>query len=326
MLYKIIDKDLEIRAGIKTINKSIPDLIPTYSVALAKEYEEGKCDWKDGWFASRKLDGVRCLARVDGEGKCTLFSRTGIEFNTLTKVTDAIEATGVINVTFDGEICLIDKDGNEDFQGVMKQLRRKNHQIQNPSYMLFDMMNNKHFDNESVSSHLEFRLYDLRSWLNGKFQAEKPTNIIKYAEQYRVKDDAHLAKWVKLAADNNWEGVMLRKNVAYEGKRTKNLVKVKKFFDAEYVVMDYGNEDHEVVRDGKSVTMKMLAQVYIEHRGHKVKVGSGFSQEQRLKYMDGSIIGKTITVQYFEETFNDKGGISLRHPTVKHIYETQRDM
>ena len=38
--------------------------------------------------------------------------------------------------------------------------------------------------------------------------------------------------------------------------------------------------------------------------------------------MDGSIIGKMITVQYFEETYNQNGGISLRFPTVKHIFET----
>ena len=69
----------------------------------------------------------------------------------------------------------------------------------------------------------------------------------------------------------------------------------------------------------------MLAQVYIEHKGHIVKVGSGFNQEQRIKYMNESIIGKTITVQYFEETTNDKGGISLRFPTVKHIYDNERD-
>ena len=41
--------------------------------------------------------------------------------------------------------------------------------------------------------------------------------------------------------------------------------------------------------------------------------------------MDGSIVGKMITVQYFEETKNQEGGISLRFPTVKHIYETKRD-
>jgi len=68
----------------------------------------------------------------------------------------------------------------------------------------------------------------------------------------------------------------------------------------------------------------MLSQVWIEHKSHLVKVGSGFTQEQRLKYMDGSILGKTITVQYFEETKNQDGGISLRFPTVKHIYENGR--
>jgi len=119
---------------------------------------------------------------------------------------------------------------------------------------------------------------------------------------------------------------MLRKNVGYEGKRTKNLVKVKSFYDAEYKVIDFDIDDHEVVRDGKSETIKMLSQVWIEHKGYKVKVGSGWSQEQRLQYMDGSIVGKIITVQYFEETYNDKGEISLRFPTVKHVYEGKRDM
>ena len=128
-----------------------------------------------------------------------------------------------------------------------------------------------------------------------------------------------------MSAENGWEGFMLRKNVGYEGKRTKNLVKVKKFFDAEYEVLGWDIDTHEVVRDGKSESMTMLSQVWIEHKGHIVKVGSGFTQDQRLEYMDGSIVGKLITVQYFEETKNDKGGISLRFPTVKHIYEKERD-
>ena len=33
----------------------------------------------------------------------------------------------------------------------------------------------------------------------------------------------------------------------------------------------------------------------------------------------------TITVQYFEETKNQEGGISLRFPTVKHVYENGRN-
>ena len=62
---------LEIRAGAKVINKAFPGLIPEFNVALAKEYD-GKCDWNDHWYASRKLDGVRCLAVVDWKGECTL--------------------------------------------------------------------------------------------------------------------------------------------------------------------------------------------------------------------------------------------------------------
>jgi len=119
---------------------------------------------------------------------------------------------------------------------------------------------------------------------------------------------------------------MLRNDVGYEGKRSKNLVKVKKFHDAEYKVIGYENDTAEVVRNGRSETIEMLAQVWIEHKGYNVKVGSGWTHEQRLKYMDGSIVGKIITVQYFEETKNDKGRISLRFPTVKVIHGDKREV
>ena len=328
LIYKIIDKDLGIRAGAKVINKAIPGLIPTFSVALAQEYKE-ECNWEDNWYASRKLDGVRCLAVTDENGKCTLYSRMGKEFTTLDKVKNTIESTGIINTVFDGEICLVDENGNEDFQGVMKQLRRKDHQIENPAYMMFDMLNIKDFNNQKSEEILSDRLHTLRSFLNGmtwmfNSYLNIDTNILRYTEQAVITDGRHFDMWSQMAADGKWEGFMLRKDVGYEGKRSKNLVKVKKFHDAEYEVIDFDIDDHEVVRDGKSETIKMLAQVWIEHKGHRVKVGSGWSQEQRLQYMDGSIVGQIITVQYFEETTNDKGGISLRFPTMKIVHGKKR--
>ena len=331
LIYNVLDKDLKTRTGAKVINKAFPNLIPEFNVALAKEYEPGKCNWDDGWFASRKLDGVRCLARVDSEGNCTLFSRTGKEFTTLNKVKEAIEATGIINVTFDGEVCLVDDKGDEDFQGIMKQLRRKDHQIKNPAYMLFDMLSNAEFDSCKGDTLLENRLSTLSSWCpEMNYECDdngQPIhlNILRNTDQIMINGDDHLEAWNTVAEANNWEGVMLRKNCGYEGKRTKNLVKVKKFHDAEYRVVDCDVAPMSVVRDGKEAQETMLAQVYIEHKGHLVKVGSGFSQEQRIKYLTEDIVGKTITVQYFEETHNDKGGISLRFPTVKHIYEGERD-
>ena len=320
-IYKIIDKNLDIRAGDKVINKAIPNLIPTFSVALAKEYD--KCDWDDGWYASRKLDGVRCLAVVDFEGNCKLYSRMGKELTTLNKVKEAIEATNVINQVFDGEICLMDENGNEDFQGVMKELRRKDHQIENPIFMIFDMIHKSDFDGKEGYMPLEDRLATLRAWQGGRRTDAK---ILRYTEQFQITGDEHFEYWSKMAAEKGWEGFMLRKNVGYEGKRTKNLVKVKKFFDDEYKVIDFDIDDHEVVINGRSETVPMLSQVWIEHKGHKVKVGSGWTHEQRLKYVDGSIVGKTITVQYFEETKNDKGGISLRFPTVKVVHGKKREV
>ena len=45
----------------------------------------------------------------------------------------------MLNV-FDGELCLIDDEGNEDFQGVMKEIRKKDHTIENPKYKIFDFI------------------------------------------------------------------------------------------------------------------------------------------------------------------------------------------
>ena len=207
----------------------------------------------------------------------------------------------------------------------MKELRRKDHQIENPTFMIFDMIHKTDFENDKSTEILSDRLHTLRSFLGPRCDSKE---TLRYLGQYRITDDKHFDTWTQMATDNNWEGFMLRKDVGYEGKRSKNLLKVKKFFDAEYKVMGADFGPMAVVRDGKEAQETMLAQVFIEHKGHQVKVGSGFSQEQRIKYTqpNGNILGKIITVQYFEETKNDKGGISLRFPTVKIVHGEKREL
>jgi len=324
IIWNILDKDLKTRTGASLINKAIPNLIPQFKVALAQAFEKAPDFESEDWYASRKLDGVRCLAVVDVEGKCKLYSRQGKEFTTLDKVKHAIEATGIINTVFDGEICMMDKDGNEDFQSVMKEIRRKDHQIANPTFMLFDMIHKTDFDNNESTEVLSDRLHTLRSWLGPRYDTK---DTLRYLEQEVVTDDSHFDVWTQMATDNDWEGFMLRKDVGYEGKRSKNLLKVKKFHDAEYIVESCDFETHRIIKDGKEVSMPMLAQVYITHKGNQVAVGSGFNQAQRIKYQlnPEGIIGKTITVQYFEESQNKEGDYSLRFPVIKHIYEGERD-
>ena len=149
-------------------------------------------------------------------------------------------------------------------------------------------------------------------------------NTLSVLEQEPVDDIEHLSELISDADKNGYEGIMLRKNVGYEGKRSKNLLKCKKFFDAEYVVESLDFDNHRIIRDGKEVVVPMLAQAYITHKGYEVAVGSGWNQAQRLwyagNYLNESIVGKTITVQYFEETKNQEGGISLRFPTFKILH------
>jgi len=324
LIFSIIDRNLEIRASESVINKVIPNLIPTFDVALANKFDPKRVDWNDVWFASRKLDGVRCITVVDYQGNVKSYSRVGNEFETLQVVKDAIKLLGVVGVVFDGEICLMDKDGNEDFQGIMKQIKRKNHTIENPKYVMFDYLTLKEFDNKASEKTLAERIMRFTK-LDMMISDQDSLSVL---EQVVVSDDDHFAKLKADAEKVGHEGVMLRKNVGYEGKRSQNLLKVKKFFDAEYKVERVDFEDHRVIREGKEVVIPMMAQAYISHKGFEVAVGSGWNQEQRIKYNANPdlIIGKEITVQYFEETKNQQGELSLRFPTVKHVFENGRNV
>ena len=100
----------------------------------------------------------------------------------------------------------------------------------------------------------------------------------------KIRDDEHFAEWTKRAEDYAWEGVILRKNTTYKGKRSKDLLKVKKFFDDEYEIEGYEMGPFRYVKEGSECEEDMLSAVFISHKGNTVKVGSGWSIEQRQYY------------------------------------------
>jgi len=321
LIYSIIDRNLEIRASESVINKVIPNLIPTFDVALATKYEPKFCDFEnEEWVGSRKLDGVRCIIRKENNN-IKAYSRQGNELTTIQRVLDDV-STIPGDFVLDGEICLMDNDGNEHFQGLMKQIKRKNHSIKNPKYVIFDYLTLEEFDTKVGTTNLEERYTNIQ----GCDLTE--TNTLSLLEQHPIESNEQLSEMIADAEEKGYEGVMLRKNSGYEGKRSKNLLKCKKFFDAEYVVQSVDFETHRIIREGKEVLMPMLAQAYIMHKGNEVAVGSGWSQEQRIRYeaKPQDLIGKTITVQYFEESKNKNGELSLRFPTVKYVYENGRNV
>ena len=326
LIYSIIDKNLKTRTGADLINKAITGCVPTFKVALANSYDKqkSKVDFNtQTWFASQKLDGVRCLAIVDEKGKCNFYSRQGKTFDTLDILKNEIESLNLCNMVFDGEVCVVDENGAEDFQGIMKEIKRKDHTIKNPKYKVFDYLMLEEFDSQESKRNLSNRLGNFNMIYNISVKELKCIDVLV---QWKVESEDHFQELAELATKNNWEGLILRKDCEYKGKRSNDLLKVKKFFDEEYIVKGVENSIHRIIVDGLEVEEEMLSNVIIEHKGCDVGVGSGFNQEERRLYFNNPelIIGKTITVQYFEETLNQDGCHSLRFPVVKYVYDKGR--
>lgn len=322
LIFKVIGKDLELRVGDTLINKAIPKLIPTFDVALATDFEKVLPDVHDGtWYSSRKMDGVRCLAVISDTGKCTLWSRQGKQFDTLNKVVDEIESLGLKNWVLDGEICLVGADGADDFQGVMSQIRRKNHTIENPRFLLFDMLSLSEFNDKVGTDRLSNRLHTMR------LAIPRDAKTLAVLEQTLITSAAELHSLLEDADHRGWEGLILRRDVGYEGKRGKNMLKCKTFHDAEYIVESIETGPFRVIENGLETTIETMTNVIIKHKGYPVSVGSGWSLEERKFFYanPNEIIGKTITVKYFQETKNKKGELSLRFPTKKYVYSSVRN-
>lgn len=324
----ILNRDLETRLSTTLINRVVPNLIPTFEVALANKYDDKqalKIKFENGeYFSSKKCDGVRLITIIDDIGNIKTYSREGKEFFTLDVIKSEVKKLNLTNTVLDGELCIVDENGNEDFQSILKEYKKKDHTIKNPCYLLFDILPLDVFLATSGGNTLSERIIQLSRILQN-YRGEN----LKQLEQVHLKSLNDFQEMVDKANKNNWEGIMIRKDIPYEGKRSNNLLKVKKFFDAEYIVEAIDCGPFRVIVGGKEVTEDMLRNVTIRHKGYKVDVGSGFSIEQRRKYKKSpnDIIGKQITVAYFEETHNQNGEISLRFPTVKAIWESgKRDI
>ena len=326
LIYNIIDRNLKTRSTASMINKIIPGCIPTFDVALASAYDDKtkkKVNFiEDDWYLSRKLDGVRCLAIFNEWGEVSLYSRSGKPFLTLDKVKEELQGLDLQNVVMDGEICIVDENGNEDFQSIIKEIKRKDHTIEQPLFQVFDLITAEDFANKVSKESLYLRLQTLEMILGNP-----NSKHVKYLKQYLTTGEDMVKEQMAIAAKEGWEGLMLRKDDVYKGKRSQDILKVKKMFDAEYTVVGIENAINRVIVDGKEVEEMMLKNVIIEHKGNRVQVGSGFSLEQKRNFFENpnKILNKTITVQYFEETTNQEGEHSLRFPVIKAIYEEARD-
>ncbi|CAO3608697.1 unnamed protein product [Cunninghamella blakesleeana] len=292
-------------------------------------------------------------------------SRTGRTFDSLHKVENAIQqqlmkhdywnkSNPSGSIVLDGEICIyqckddiilplqsnipnnnnnsddrgevksdidaIKDNKREDFLETLRQIRKSTCQMEHPVYEVFDLIDMDVFQqgNGGLSfSQRQQKLYDLLGT-----NTNEHLNIL---EQTPLVSKNQLLKMQQKVAKYNWEGLIIRKNVTYEGRRSSNMLKIKEWEDAEYVVNDIETSWMRMPDTGEE--KQVMKNAIIKHKGNTVYVGSGFSLSERIKYANHPdlIIGKLITVKYFSESLGESGVASLRFPTVKAIYENGRD-
>lgn len=329
---KILDKDLNCGVGLKTINKvflkiGVP-LIYEYEVAKGEKWE-GQPIWEGkNWYASRKYDGIRISCHF---GSCTppsFISTGGLSIETLGVLQKILlgymKKFPYRGGVLDGEVGLLREDDEDDFQGIHSQIRRKDYTIPNPVFHIFDWIPRSLDEKTNPIFHMR------QSILNEIVEELGSSNFVM-VKQTLISSEKRLLRLMDRAKRRGWEGLILRKDAPYVSGRSKDILKVKDFSDMEVKVEDilYGPMRISIEEEGKKVWVekkKVMTAAVISYKGNKVSVGSGWTPKQRMLYAKHpeKIIGKVITVQYFEESKNKKGTKSLRFPTVKCVHGKKR--
>lgn len=322
ILYNIVDKNLKIRMGEKTINKVYGyGLIPVFEPVLAEKYNALKSKIDNNWYISRKLDGVRCLMYIaDDDPKG--FSRNGKDLFNLDEIIESVpNNTELDNYFLDGEVVYLPngdlENDKEDFIKTIEAVRSSKSKVNtdNLFYAVFDLIPDSCFFNEQECPNVTY--IERYNKMKKIFKDNKKILVLP---QYQYTQDI-FDKMVSEIDEKKWEGLMIRKNTVYKSGRTKDLLKFKQFFDKEFKVTDIITGKFRMIsnKTGLEETVTTMTAVMVDNDGVMVKVGSGFSIDERKKIYKNPnlIIGKLITVKYFEET-PDK---SLRFP----IYVTLRN-
>lgn len=304
---KIVTKNLQLGIDFKTINDVSPGLIPEFSVMLANKYFDNPSIVGGKRFAlTTKIDGARVIA-IKEKGNVIFYSRAGQIYEGLSDLQRELENFDLDNIALDGELTICDKGdlaSKEQYKKAMKILRKggEKHGIK---MIVFDVMTASQFVNKECPTKYEAR----RNYLDSLFAAHKFQFFEKLPTLYVGSDASEIDKWLDYNVNHKEEGVMINfLDSPYEFKRSNALLKVKKMKDVDLPVVGF--------EEGINKNQGKLGALLVEYEGNIVRVGSGFTDKMRKEIWANrdEWFGRTVVVQYFEETTNKLGQKSLRFP------------
>lgn len=309
ILYDVFTKDLKMGISTTTINKVFPNLIPGFGLQLA-------CKWQDNIsilqnqeiFVTEKLDGNRCFAQVK-DHKATLFSRSGRIIEGLTDVEQELSA--FIDGWYDGE--LLARTFNETQSTIRKKGTKKD-----VVFNIFDYLTLEEVEKQTGTEDY----MDRRGMLDGIFvycNATKYTKPVPLIYKGKFDEDTVLSL-LQQYTSNGSEGLMINLNSPYQFDRTNQLLKVK----------NMGTIDLKIIglQEGRGEFANTCGALTVEYKGYPVGVGSGLSKFDREYFWNNKedIIGRVAEIQYFEETRDQNGNLSLRFPVFKGLREEGKEV
>lgn len=319
MVVRILNKDLKCGINTKTLEDIYKENLGTFGVPLANEYNDALVNFNtEDWFCSRKLDGIRCITVVEEDGHVGCYSREGKKFSTTKKLEEQIKQAfkNCKGIVFDGELCIVDKNGNEDFKGIISKFRRKNYQLIDFIYFVFDSWSLKEF-NKSETNTTYFNRY---KQLKNNYVENKNIQIL---EQTLITSQEHFIDLIRILP-KHFEGYILRYDDKTLFKRSNNLLKVKKFKSEEYKI----TKVNKGVKKMEGGHIECCGSLTFIHKGNEVNVGSGLTDYQRIEWFNNpeKILNKVVTIKYQNETKNKKGNLSLRFPVLVCVHGDKREL
>ncbi len=305
---QMVTKSFRLGADSKVVNSVIPGLIPTFEIQLGTSIE--KCKLVDGTYISisHKMNGTRCVY-INGQMK----SRQNKLYNGLDHIITDINKLGLEDFFIDGELVYKNEEGLSDsdaFQKGCSIAMSKDNDKSRLKLVVFDIFPKEEFlDLHTSKKTYKERRKDLDK-LEESIIASDITNLSVVERLYEGTDHSQIWKWLDYAdEDMGWEGIMINLDTPYECKRTKNLIKVKRFFE----------KDLRCTKVNIATTGKykgVMGSITCNYFDNTVDVGSGFNDSQREYFAKHpeEIVGKIVSVKYKEETQNKDGGKSLQFP------------
>jgi ATP-dependent DNA ligase len=299
VMIRVVQRDLRCGVSEATINKIWPGLIPTFDVMLAHKDTSGI---KYPAYAQVKSDGMRCHLYFDGSS-CIAYTRNGKTIDLKNALDESARVLMKEGEVWDGEIIFMDNGkvldrktgnglGNKGVKGTITEA-----DASKARFIVWDVVD------FSSTIPYDSRLHTLNLRFNNAFQKQADIKILAAETVVVQSQDEALAYYAKCIAAGE-EGAML-KNIksVWQGKRTKDLGKMKSEEEADLIVVGWE------IGTGKNAGR--LGALVCETQDHKlrVNVGTGFSDKERDELTPDVILEKIITVRYNQIIQDKNSGV-----------------